>query len=642
MASVSFQVVAFDLASRVFREIGREALEMALKVKAANAAMDSSFLQGTSEFKLWLKAIILGLPLIPPLIVAVGQAAAGLNSVMTSTLPGIGILIAALAANFARLKEAAGIDKLRVAWREFGNETATVSMRILGESIRILIGLLERAAPIARAFGEVLVTWLRNLRLQMEGPAFDKFLNWVRTVGAANFGSLLRSLENLVVGLGNLGRAFTGAGLNITQWLETMSQRFRTWAASLMGNDSLGGFTDYFQRTWPRLKALVVEFATALAHLLKAVAPLSAAFAELLTGLLRGFNSIPISVLTNLLKTFVALKAAAYGFAAAQVAVNVAMRANPIMLVVTAIAALGAAFVSAYRNSREFRNAVDQAFRDISKAAREMKAAVQPVIDWFKSPQGTKAMSFAMDVVVKDIQVSARGIVLALENIRRVVGAVVDFFGQHMRTMQANFRATQNVVSSVANALIGAFNRVRTGFQALGALISSVGSRITGVFQNLRAAWNTTLGVLQRAPNFGWVSGALSLLGRLISVAYNVASALRAIASAAASISIPNLSGLSFLPGFASGGRPAVGQPALVGEEGPEIFIPDRPGTIVPANETARLMASGSSPVGGRHTVDDLVASQTAVLAELAAIRELLARIPRMYLQQQRQAFGGA
>ena len=35
------------------------------------------------------------------------------------------------------------------------------------------------------------------------------------------------------------------------------------------------------------------------------------------------------------------------------------------------------------------------------------------------------------------------------------------------------------------------------------------------------------------------------------------------------------------IPGFADGGRPPVGKPSIVGEEGPELFIPDIAGTIV-------------------------------------------------------------
>lgn len=33
---------------------------------------------------------------------------------------------------------------------------------------------------------------------------------------------------------------------------------------------------------------------------------------------------------------------------------------------------------------------------------------------------------------------------------------------------------------------------------------------------------------------------------------------------------------------YADGGRPPVGRPAIVGERGPELFVPDRPGTVIP------------------------------------------------------------
>jgi hypothetical protein len=33
---------------------------------------------------------------------------------------------------------------------------------------------------------------------------------------------------------------------------------------------------------------------------------------------------------------------------------------------------------------------------------------------------------------------------------------------------------------------------------------------------------------------------------------------------------------------YADGGRPPVGKPSIVGERGPELFVPDRPGTIIP------------------------------------------------------------
>ena len=36
------------------------------------------------------------------------------------------------------------------------------------------------------------------------------------------------------------------------------------------------------------------------------------------------------------------------------------------------------------------------------------------------------------------------------------------------------------------------------------------------------------------------------------------------------------------MPGFAKGGNPPVGKPSIVGEKGPELFVPSTSGTIVP------------------------------------------------------------
>ena len=64
------------------------------------------------------------------------------------------------------------------------------------------------------------------------------------------------------------------------------------------------------------------------------------------------------------------------------------------------------------------------------------------------------------------------------------------------------------------------------------------------------------------------------------------------------------LGGLN-LPGFANGGRPPVGRPSIVGEKGPEVFVPDRSGTIIPnhnlggsTNVVVNVDASGSSVEG--------------------------------------------
>ena len=52
--------------------------------------------------------------------------------------------------------------------------------------------------------------------------------------------------------------------------------------------------------------------------------------------------------------------------------------------------------------------------------------------------------------------------------------------------------------------------------------------------------------------------------------------------------------GLSGLLGFKDGGEPPINQPSIVGEEGPEIFVPKESGTIIP-NDASKLLAGLSN-----------------------------------------------
>ena len=74
------------------------------------------------------------------------------------------------------------------------------------------------------------------------------------------------------------------------------------------------------------------------------------------------------------------------------------------------------------------------------------------------------------------------------------------------------------------------------------------------------------------------------------------------------------------IPGFAAGGNPPVGRPSLVGEQGPELFVPRTAGTIVPADATAAAMAryqrQGSGSGAGGSGSDAMAAGEaTPVLS---------------------------
>ena len=85
--------------------------------------------------------------------------------------------------------------------------------------------------------------------------------------------------------------------------------------------------------------------------------------------------------------------------------------------------------------------------------------------------------------------------------------------------------------------------------------------------------------------------------------------------------------GLLGMFGFANGGRPPVGRPSVVGERGPELFVPDRAGTIVPNHElggmggtniVVNVDASGSNVEGDEEEGRQLgIALSAAIESEL-------------------------
>jgi hypothetical protein len=82
--------------------------------------------------------------------------------------------------------------------------------------------------------------------------------------------------------------------------------------------------------------------------------------------------------------------------------------------------------------------------------------------------------------------------------------------------------------------------------------------------------------------------------------------------------------GLFKFLGFANGGRPPVGVPSVVGEKGPELFVPDRAGTIIPnhamggTNIVVNVDASGSNVEGDEQEGRELgKAISVAVQSEL-------------------------
>lgn len=125
------------------------------------------------------------------------------------------------------------------------------------------------------------------------------------------------------------------------------------------------------------------------------------------------------------------------------------------------------------------------------------------------------------------------------------------------------------------------------------ALTTAITSNISQV-QSFQDAGEATINVIKQKV--------------LAFMAETIASSLASLGPLALILGPPIAFGIkalfsSLIPGFQFGGRPRPGAPALVGEAGPELFIPDRPGFIVPNNVLSQPLGQASTGAS-RQTVE--------------------------------------
>ncbi len=149
-------------------------------------------------------------------------------------------------------------------------------------------------------------------------------------------------------------------------------------------------FIAYLTDNGPTAGKMLLDIGSAVIKIAQAVTPLAPLTLAVASGLAALIHAIPVPVLTTIVGLFVAYNTALVAYnlytgiaaaatkvwAAAQWLINAAMTANPIGIVVVAIAALVAAIVIAYKNSETFRNIVQAVWGAI-------KVAISATVNWF-------------------------------------------------------------------------------------------------------------------------------------------------------------------------------------------------------------------------------------------------------------------
>ncbi len=258
-----------------------------------------------------------------------------------------------------------------------------------------------------------------------------------------------------------------------------------------------------------------------------------------------------------------------------QTALNFVLTANPIGIIVVAIAAFIAIIILAYKNSETFRNIVQLAWQGI-------QFVVGAVVDWFTTT-AWPAIKKIFDLIVVGVKFVVSIWVAEFKLIQAIVAWVRD-------KVAAIVAAIVRTVQNIATGATFVYNTVKSKFTSLVNFIAGLPGRIAAV---TRSMWDGIKNSFRNAINFiidGWNSLSFTLpsidtpFGKI----------------GGTTISTPNIGHL------ASGGWAQPGKTYLTGENGPELLSVGRRAFVHNNGETE---AMGGAPtvqvfIGERELTD--------------------------------------
>lgn len=330
------------------------------------------------------------------------------------------------------------INELKDAWREMEDKMTPTNLRLIAETTNFLRNTMTRLFPSFQGVGESFVGMIKWMNQAIEQGKADKFFDHMNTFAVPMFEKVMKSAGNILSGFGGIMVAFTPLGMQLGDGMVDLTKKFADWAWGLQSNPAFQDFVKQVQESTPIIMDFIGQIVLTLWDLVQGLYPVSLQIIKMTTEflewaresgaldtVLKLVNDTVTFFLDNLdllapliagitagvLAANVAFKAmmiiqtiakgiqlltamlglntiATAAGTTAQWALNGAMMANPIGIVIGLIVALIAVGVLLYQNwdeiaawCKEFWNVIvtywDYGMKKVNKAYDDMIAGVK-------------------------------------------------------------------------------------------------------------------------------------------------------------------------------------------------------------------------------------------------------------------------
>ncbi|BDM70607.1 hypothetical protein HEK616_40940 [Streptomyces nigrescens] len=189
------------------------------------------------------------------------------------------------------------------------------------------------------------------------------------------------SFGNLFKGMAGIVRAFLPHMDGISNRMQKLTARFANWGKGLKGSPEFEKFLKYVKDVGPKISGALKKIFNALFQVGKDLSPISGPLYDLISGIADFIGTIAEHA-PWMIQIIYAVIVAVKLWTLAQIALNLAMDANPITLIILAIAGIVAVVIYCYNKFTWFKKTVDWVWNAIKTVIGFVwRTFLKPVFD---------------------------------------------------------------------------------------------------------------------------------------------------------------------------------------------------------------------------------------------------------------------
>ncbi|MEW2245679.1 hypothetical protein, partial [Streptomyces sp. NPDC026666] len=277
----------------------------------------------------------------------------------------------------------AGPKGITAAFKNWAASLAPDVVPLFTRSVNAAKSALPGLTPLVRGAVDGVEELQDAASREVKEPFWSRFRRDIDksvTPAVVGFG---KTFGNVIAGAAGVVDAFLPSIDDIADRMVRSSGKFANWGKNLQGSPEFEGFLKYADEHGPIIADTIGKIAGAVLSVGSALSPLSGPLLKLIGGVAEGIGIVADKAPWFILLLYGIITAVKL-WTLAQVALNLVMSANPLVLIGLAILALVALVVYAWNKFDGFRNAIQTAWRWITDATSwAWSNVLEPFFTWF-------------------------------------------------------------------------------------------------------------------------------------------------------------------------------------------------------------------------------------------------------------------